>query len=119
MFKAVAGRERLTEFLILSVEELDAQSFNISRATIKNKMKMVQIECCRKDEFGCPDQETFYIKTHLGEYLNIFNTVLGYDLVNMPLSELDDYRMAYQDKSKHHMPEIVLVKKIYPKVRKY
>jgi hypothetical protein len=80
---------------------------------------MVQIECCRKDEFGCPDQETFYIKTHLGEYLNIFNTVLGYDLVNMPLSELDDYRMAYQDKSKHHMPEIVLVKKIYPKVRKY
>jgi NMD protein affecting ribosome stability and mRNA decay len=56
MFKAVAGRERFTEFLVLSTEELDAQSFNISRATIKNKMKMMQVEVCRKSEFGCEDQ---------------------------------------------------------------
>ena len=51
--------------------------------------------------------------------MKIFNTVLGYDLMNMPLSELDEYREEYSSKTKHHMPDIVLVRKTYPKVRKY
>jgi nonsense-mediated mRNA decay protein 3 len=39
-FKALAGRERLSEFIVISVEDLDQKDFSVSRATIKNKMKM-------------------------------------------------------------------------------
>jgi len=40
-FRAMAGRERLTEFIVLGVEELDQADFSVSRATIKQKFKMV------------------------------------------------------------------------------
>jgi len=52
----------------------------------------------------------------LGEHLNYFDTVLGYDIDNMALAVLDDYCNTHS-KAKQHLPDIVLVRKSYPKVR--
>jgi nonsense-mediated mRNA decay protein 3 len=90
-FLACAGRERLTEFVVLNLEDLDQADFSVSRATIKQKMKMVQVEVCRKEEYGTIDCQVFIVQTHLGEHLNFFDTVLGYDILNMQLGALDDY----------------------------
>jgi len=60
-FKAIAGRERLTEFTVLGVEALDEKDFSVSRATIKQKFRMVQVEVCRTDEFGTENLRTFII----------------------------------------------------------
>ena len=79
-FKALAGRERLSEFIVISVEDLDQKDFSVSRTTIKNKMKMCQVEVCRKDDFMLPNMQTFYFRSHLGEFLNYNDTVKGYDL---------------------------------------
>lgn len=91
-FKALAGRERLTEFMVINMEALKEEDFSVSRATIKQKFKMVEVEVCRKSEYGTENAQTFIVNTHLGEYLNYFDTVLGYDIDNMALGVLDDYR---------------------------
>jgi hypothetical protein len=117
MFTAIAGRERLSEFLVLQVDELDQKDFSVSRATIKQKMQMVSVEVCRKEDFGKDDLPTFLLNTHLGTHLKYFDTVMGYDLENMALASLDKYQ-AEHTKGKKHMPDVVLVKKAYPKLRK-
>ena len=66
----------------------------------------------RKEDFGVNDR-TFIVNTHLGEILNFNDTVLGYDLIQSNTSDLEEH--AKVDK---YLPEIVLVKKTYPKFRK-
>ena len=78
MFKAVASRERLTEFIVLNIEETDME-VNVSRAAAKKKYKMVTCEIARQEDFGSNDR-TFFVNTFLGNVINPFDTVLGYDL---------------------------------------
>jgi len=72
---------------------------------------MVSVEVQRKEDYGSNDT-SFTINTHLGEVLNYFDTVLGYDLDQMNLSELDE-----MSNTKRQAPPVVLVKKTYPKYR--
>jgi nonsense-mediated mRNA decay protein 3 len=53
------------------------------------------------------------VNTHLGEILNFNDTVLGYDLLRNCLSEIDDFQKLDQ-----YLPDIILVKKTYPRFRK-
>ena len=89
---------------------------NVSRAAAKQKYKMVSVERARQEDFGANDR-TFFVNTHLGNFLNPFDTVLGYDLDQMQLSELDDYENK-NTKSKASLPEVVLVRKSFPRARK-
>ena len=51
---------------------------------------MVRLEIARESEFGVNDR-TFIVNTHLGEFINFNDTVLGYDLAQLNMQELDDY----------------------------
>ena len=51
MFKALCGRERLTEFIVMDVQDVDFD-FNTSRAAAKQKFKMVRLEIVRANEYG-------------------------------------------------------------------
>lgn len=115
MFKALCTRDRLTRFIVLNVEEVDFD-VNTSRAAAKQKFRMVRLEVARESEFGVNDR-TFIVNTHLGEHINIMDTVLGYDLDQMTFQELDDYENDAK-KSKHQLPDIVIVKKTFPRVDK-
>lgn len=77
-FIALCGRDRLTEFVIVNIEDTD-RDFNVSRAAAKQKFRMVKVEVARKDDYGVNDT-TYWVNTHLGETLNYFDTVLGFDL---------------------------------------
>jgi nonsense-mediated mRNA decay protein 3 len=72
----------------------------------------VQVEIARKEDFGKNDR-TFIVNTHLGEILNFNDTVLGYDLLQNQTSDIDDFSKIDQ-----YLPDIILVKKTYPKFRK-
>jgi len=112
-FTALCGRERLTEFVVLNIEEADFdQNTSMSRAAIKQKYKMVQVEVARASDFGVNDT-TFIVNCHLGDILNFNDTVLGYDLVNINLEEIED--LERQGKT---VPQVVIVRKAYPKLRK-
>ena len=78
MFKALCGRELLTRFIVLNVEEVDFD-VNTSRAAARQKFRMVRLEVARESEFGVVDR-TFIVNTHLGEFINFNDTVWGYDL---------------------------------------
>ena len=66
----------------------------------------------RKEDFGVNDR-TFIVNTHLGEILNFNDTVLAYDLLQCNISDLEEY-----EKVDKYLPDIVIVKKTFPKYRK-
>ena len=73
---------------------------------------MVQVEIARKEDYGQNDK-TFIVNTHLGEFINFNDTVLGYDLNQITLSELEEF-----DNKTQQLPDVVIVRKCFPKVRK-
>ena len=87
-FKAVLGRDRLSEFIVLGIENID-NDFNSSRAALRQRFRQVQVEVARKEDFGVNDR-TFIVNTHLGEILNFNDTVLAYDLEQASKGELDE-----------------------------
>lgn len=111
-FTALCGRDRLTEFIVINIENTDYE-VNVSRAAAKQRFKMVEVEIARVEDFGRNDK-TFIVNTHLGETLNYNDTVLGFDLDASNLMQLDDL-----DNDKLvNVPPIILVKKTYPRFRK-
>jgi hypothetical protein len=50
----VLGRERLSEFVVLDIEEIDTD-MNSSRAAIKQKFKLVRLQIARSTDFGVND----------------------------------------------------------------
>ena len=70
------------------------------------------MEVARKEDFGVNDR-TFIINTHWGEVLNFNDTVLAYDLLNANISQIEDFQ-----RNDLLLPDIILVKKTYPKYRK-
>ena len=88
-FKALCSRERLKEFIVINIDQVDFD-VTTSRAAARNKFRMVQVEIARKEDFGQNDK-TFIVNTHLGEFINFNDTVLGYDLNQITLTELEDY----------------------------
>ena len=115
MFKALCTRDRLSKFIVLNHDEVEFD-VNTSRAAAKQKFRMVRLEVARESDFGVNDK-TFIVNTHLGQFINIMDTVWGYDLAQITLTDLDDYE-ADPKKNKHELPDIVIVKKAYPKVSK-
>ena len=115
MFKALCPRDRLTKFIVLNVEEIDFD-VNTSRAAARQKFRMVQLEVARESEFGVLDR-TFIVNTHLGNVINFNDTVYGYDLAQIQMQELDDYENDSR-KNKHQLPDVVIVKKAYPRANK-
>jgi nonsense-mediated mRNA decay protein 3 len=53
------------------------------------------------------------VNTHLGEILNFNDTVLGYDMEQANISELEGYKATDLN-----LPDVVLVKKTFPKLRR-
>lgn len=115
MFKALCTKDRLTRFIVLNVEEVDFD-VNTSRAAARQKFRMVRLEVARESEFGVNDR-TFIVNTHLGEHINFNDTVWGYDLDQLNMQELEDYEDDPKC-NKHQLPDIVIVRKAYPKVNK-
>ena len=111
-FKACLGRDRLSEFIVLNIENVDNDN-NTSRAVVRNKFRQVQVEIARKEDFGVNDR-TFIVNTHLGEVLNFNDTVLAYDLIENNLADLEEFQQKHIFNQ-----DIIIVKKTFPKFRKH
>ena len=53
-FKALLTRDRLTEFIVMDIEQIDT-NMNDSRAAIKQKFKQVRVEVVRSEDLGVND----------------------------------------------------------------
>lgn len=111
-FKALFGRERLTEFIVMDIENIDT-NMNDSRAALKQKFKQVRVQIARATDLGV-NEITYTVNCHLGEILNYNDTVLAYDLEEASSPHLDEFLQN----TKRTIPEIVIIKKAYPRYRK-
>ena len=64
MFKPICTRERLSEFVVMNIEDVDFD-VSTSRAAAKQNFSMVRVELMRAEDFGTTDN-TFMVHTHLG-----------------------------------------------------
>ncbi|KAF1993226.1 nonsense-mediated mRNA decay protein 3 [Amniculicola lignicola CBS 123094] len=107
-FRPLADVLDLAEFMILDIEPL-GQS--------KGRFFLAEATVARASDLGVNDT-TYYTRTHLGGILHVGDSVMGYHLTgtnyNNPLFDT-------LEESKHasHIPDVVLVKKNYPRKKKH
>lgn len=69
---------------------------------------MADVEVARASDFGVNDT-TFQVRTHLGGVLTAGDTVKGYDLSSAIFGSSQTYSL------KNELPDLVLVRKVYPR----
>lgn len=79
LHRPMMHQKSLSEFIILDVEPS-----NVSNG----KFQLAEVELARAADFGKNDQ-TFFVKTHLGNVLRPGDTVLGYDLTTANVSDMN------------------------------
>jgi nonsense-mediated mRNA decay protein 3 len=104
-FNALAAIPEMIEFVILDVE------FN---GQTKGKWALADIEVARSSDMGTND-DTYWVKSHLGGILHPGDTAMGYFLANSNLNNPEYDGML---KSIQNLPDVVLVKKVFPDRRK-
>jgi len=109
-FGSILDRNVLTQFVILNIDT-EIQDVNESKAAKRNKFKFAEVEVQRVYE---TTGKTYFTYTHLGESLNFDDTVLAYDLES---ANLKDEQMSELEKSKKRIPEVIIVRKTYPRTR--
>lgn len=107
-FSVLANVRELTEFIVMDIEPLGPTKgrFVLAEATIR-----------RASDLGANDTE-YTVRTHLGSILHPGDSVMGYHLgvqqFNSPELEAIENSKAYSSQ----IPEVVLVKKVYPRRKK-
>jgi nonsense-mediated mRNA decay protein 3 len=104
-FAALADIPEMVEFVVLDVE--------FSGRT-KGKWALADIEVARAVDMGSND-DSYWVKSHLGGILHPGDTVMGYFLSN---SNLNNPEWEGMLKSIGNLPDVVLIKKVYPERRK-
>ena len=104
-FNALAAIPEMVEFVVLDVE------FN---GRTKGKMALADIELARSSDMGVND-DSFWIKSHLGGILHPGDSAMGYFLANSNLNNPEYENML---ESIQNLPDVVLVKKVFPERQK-
>ena len=104
-FGTLADIPEMVEFVVLDVE---------FTGQTKGKWALADIEVARSSDMGSND-DSYWVKSHLGGILHPGDLAMGYFLANANLNnpEYDDML-----KNVDNLPDVILVKKIYPERRK-
>lgn len=99
-FPSLLDVTQLVEFVVLDVEPT---------GDMRGKHVLADVEVCREVDLGNNDN-SFYVRSHLGAILHPGDSCLGYFLSNSNLnSEL------WEEIDSSNTPDVVLVKKHYPR----
>jgi len=114
-FTAVLSANRLVRFQVLVINvsdehnkiEGDQSAYN-QPSRFASKLLLAEVVVAREADFGKNDKQ-FHTITHLGNFLHVGDTVLGYDLTNANL--MSDMPVKIKGRE---LPDIILVRKTYP-----
>jgi len=122
-FHPIMTANQLIEFIVIDIEraESDAQrsgrkveptdrnpmALQNKQTKFNDRLGLAEVTLARESDLGTNDN-TIRCLTHLGNFINAGDHVLGYDVQNANLTEL-------KDKQRKSLPELVIVKKYYPK----
>ncbi|KAJ8569092.1 hypothetical protein ON010_g6171 [Phytophthora cinnamomi] len=113
-FLPLATSSEMVEFIVLDVEPVDPHDLRhvgpapASGRERKSKFVVADVEVARASDFGVNDT-TFQVRTHLGGVLTAGDTVKGYDLSSAIFGSSQTYSL------KNELPDLVLVRKVYPR----
>lgn len=110
-FKSLGGTKQLTSFTVMDIEQHDSSRHQASdQHHILSDAWIV-----KTSEVGVNDS-FIHVKTHLGHLLNVGDTVLGFDLKN---SNVNDVNFEALLEKNDNVMDVILVKKFYgdPKER--
>lgn len=99
-FKPIMNSRQLIEYIVLDVTP---------RNVTHGKLSLADVQVARNSDFGSNDT-LFYTSTHLGNILKPGDLALGYDLSTANFNDID-----VQSIKKFNFPDVILVKKSYPK----
>lgn len=104
-FKELVSSNYLTKFIVMEMEETNVRYFK-GQGHISHKHTVCDVWVQRESEIGTDKQ--MFCRTHLGNIIEIGDTVMGYDLrnANHNNAELDTMPESA-------VPDVVLVKKHY------
>eukprot|EP01100_Stratorugosa_tubuloviscum_P005270 TRINITY_DN2372_c1_g1_i1.p1 TRINITY_DN2372_c1_g1~~TRINITY_DN2372_c1_g1_i1.p1 ORF type:complete len:557 (-),score=259.99 TRINITY_DN2372_c1_g1_i1:390-2018(-) len=100
-FQSIASSKQLLPYVILDI---------VPTGPSIGKYLMAEATVARECDFGSNDSQ-FIIRTHLGNILKPGDSALGYDVMNINLS---DTAITNLSRRKRDLPDVVLVKKTYP-----
>ncbi|EGG19414.1 60S ribosomal export protein [Cavenderia fasciculata] len=101
-FRAITGYKQMIEFTVLDVSLTGER---------KGKFALADVQLVRSSDFGVNDN-TFFVRTHLGHLFNAGDLALGYDLSTAIFNDSDMEAIGKHRSA--NIPEIVLVKKTFP-----
>ena len=104
-FNALAAIPEMVEFVVLDVE---------FGGRTKGKLALADIEVARSSDMGSND-DSYWVKSHLGGILHPGDTAMGYFLTNSNLNNPEYEGML---KSIQNLADVVLVKKVFPERQK-
>lgn len=105
-FSTLADVTSLAEFIVLDIEPT---------GHTRGKYVLADVTLAKDSDMGHNDK-TYNVRTHLGGVLHPGDTALGYHLVgtNFNNEQFEELESKYPD----HIPEVILVKKHYPRKKK-
>lgn len=101
-FRPIADVQDLVEFVVLDIEPLGAS---------KGRYFLAEATVARASDMGVNDQ-TYYVKTHLGGILHVGDSVMGYHLTGTNFNN-QLFDALEESKYASTIPDVVLVKKHY------
>ncbi|KAK9448832.1 NMD3 family-domain-containing protein [Limtongia smithiae] len=102
-FTTLATSTTLTEFVVLDIELTGVE---------RGKYALAEVTVARSSDMGRNDN-TYFVRTHLGGILHTGDTVLGYFLSNANFNH-----ELWDTLNQNNVPDVVLVKKSYPNRKK-
>jgi nonsense-mediated mRNA decay protein 3 len=108
-FSSLMDSKDLTEFIVMDIEASDTRN---------GKWQLAEATVARAADLGVNDN-TYFVRTHLGHLLKPGDSVLGYMLtgtnLNSPHFDAIEESHAYGST----IPDVVLVKKFWPRKQKH
>lgn len=104
-FFALADANDLVEFMVLNTEPTGPS---------KGKYLVADVEVTRIDDM----EKTYHVRTHLGRFLHAGDSVMGYMLTGANFNNPQFEAMEESHTYGSRIPDVVLVKKHYPRKRK-
>lgn len=108
-FSPIADVKALIEFVVMDIEPLPVPS--------KGRFRLAEATVARAADFGVNDT-TYLIRTHLGAILKPGDTALGYLLNGTQFNNREFEAIEASKQFSSSVPDVILVKKSYPRRRK-
>ena len=108
-FDAICNPKQLVEYYIIDIEVTRDKDLHFfpGQGKISQKHVVADIWIVKASELGLHDN-TIHTKTHMGHLLKPGDSVLGYNLEDANVNNVD-----FEKLPKEKIPEVILVKKYY------